>query len=282
MSNFESESRMFAQQVTNEAIQSIKELRSCVERTLSEAPTADNIRRLEELHSFLQRLAEAIQPMLTEPLTELTRKRQERVLLISAICLLISQGLAFVTKMGIFGAELQASSSWAAAVAAAIVTTYLLIAFVASYVRDMRVHEAMQTVPAMHLDILHKQSFSLYADKLHSQLKASEAVIGEVERSELHAKELNSFLQQKDSSAAVAASSKIVEEMGRTSLAQAELKSATAERELIEKRLSYLFGAIESTGTVDRLRLMVELWVPVLISLLSIGMAVKYVLLAVG
>ena len=72
---------------------SLEEMRKLVSAAQEMSPTRERVERMEALHEFLSRSVEEVaRPLLADPFTELTRKRQTQLLAMSALCLVASLG----------------------------------------------------------------------------------------------------------------------------------------------------------------------------------------------
>jgi hypothetical protein len=257
----------------------INEFKVLVEHTLAEAESTDGIRRSEELHTFTKSLAEVIQPLVADPLSELTRKRQEKLMIVGAISLLITQGLVFFEKFSVYGADLKASSSWSAGVATTIACAYFLVTFIAGYVRDLNTTKATQVLPVIHLDLLRKQSFFMYAEKLRDHLHYAESALSAVEKSQSRADELRA-IPEGAVTARTAFLHQMVVESRQPNFVQADLDSAKAEVAAASQKIDLAFGIVEKVREIDRLRIIVELCLPTALALLAIVMGVKYIIVS--
>ena len=92
------------------------------------------IQESQEQFKFFKAFKETIQPLLDDSLTELTRQRQKRLLVTSALCLIIAPGVVILKGLEIEGAQIEVPSIWAITLAITVATLYYLIIFVAAIV----------------------------------------------------------------------------------------------------------------------------------------------------
>ena len=160
-------------------------------------------------------------------------------------------GAAIIQKVNQNGAEVKFEQS-ALALAATIATTYYLIAFMASYFRDIRLWEMNRKAPALRLGILSDQGQIRYTENLREKLKAMELI----------AMRLRGNAQR---------SPRIQGGDGEMDLHLHALKNAAEKSRWIMSEMNLLFGTIEVVESVDKVRRTVEVWLPALIALIAIA-----------
>lgn len=129
-------------------------------------PSPEIIQISQERLHLLKGLKETLQPLLDDPVTELTREKQKLLLVTSALCLIITQGVVTLTSLEIEGAKFDMDSSWGLTLAITLATLYYLIIFVISFWRDMSVQEVMINIPLREAKILFEQHSRQFADNL--------------------------------------------------------------------------------------------------------------------
>jgi hypothetical protein len=222
-------------------------LRNDASDSRAKADELPDLHELEELQNYLKGLSRAGEALLIQPLTDNTRKNQERLLAVSLLTLLLASGLFFVQSTELASIKLDAAHPWSIALAAGLLCVYFLVAFLAGYVRDMRVYEVQRLVPVNQLRLLTKRTMQAHATLMATYVSELEAVKRSLE------------------SAAVVIKNPV------------PVLSVHKELQATAQKASILAGVFERSSFLGNLRRWIDLVLPVVIAVLAIAMASYYV-----
>jgi len=217
-------------------------------RARADAENLPGTEDLEEAQDYAERIAKAGDLLLHSPITDDTRDNQRRLLIVSAITLLVSSGLASIERLSLGVTDLKfdpAKLVWLA-VATGVACVYCLVAFLAACRRDFRIGEVARANSAFQLRVILKHISTHYAVLLESHVH--------------HLRALQS-----------------VREMPEFVVALRDVRTRESHLEVVKQYIGMLHGVIHRGKSLGRLRLWVEILLPVTIAIIALGVCVRFV-----
>jgi hypothetical protein len=243
-------------------------LRTQVEIILASAISSSALQREQQLRDFSEELSKAAEPLLKEPLSELTYKRQERLIIASALSIFIGRGFFLMTEVSL-GPAKGTIPGWAAGVALALITGYFIVAFLTSVVRDLDSSKALRSFPLAHVSMLNQRSYALYADELNQVLSAAQHASNAIQKNKEDLDLLASLPEDLyDERREILM--RMNEGTSMQRVLQSELESAVARKSLAETQISLAFSFVTKSQRIDRLRLIVDILFPVALAALGL------------
>jgi hypothetical protein len=222
-------------------------------RARADAEALPGTEDLEEAQDYAEKIAKAGNLLLQSPMTEDTRENQRRVLIVSAIALLVSSGLASIEKMSLGGTDLKfdpAKLLWLV-VATGVACVYCLTAFLSACRRDFRIGDVAHANSAVQLRAILKRVSTDYAVRLESYVD----ILGALQS----IRELPEFVN-----------------------GLKDVRARESRLEVLKQTIGMLNGVIQRGKALGRLRLWVEILLPVTVAIIALGMCVIFVLRTTG
>lgn len=130
------------------------------------------------LFSYRQRVSQPMAKLLADPFSELTRKRHTSLLIAATVTLLLSFGLATVTKVGVAGSDFTLNSPQDTKWLAVTVTLYLVVVYLFGVRADWVIAKANHWSPLASIEdvrstmIADKKALARWQENQHQKLES--------------------------------------------------------------------------------------------------------------
>jgi len=237
--------------------------------------------------AFAQSVADATKLLLDDPLSDSTKRRQDRLLLSSSLTILLSFGIVTLKEFKEGGLSITFAKSGSALVYfSALATIFFLATYCASYFKDVGRNRATKIPFRLRIAKLHEQSEVRLRNAKNNSESALQRLFEEIEKIKFEISNLQKrkasievdFLKYDNQGVPrppslmdeyVNIGGRILELSGKTSGPFDLLDSASEEAQSAKNQINIIFQSVEHTEISTRIGLWVELFLPTLLGIFA-------------